>query len=353
MGFRYIGSKEKLANIIIDYILQEIPTAKSVIDLMAGTGNMSLAFRKRGLKVLASDVMTYSYHHLCVQLLLNKSPYFNGLIGIVPKLKYDSYNNYLQVLNFLNNCDGVEGYFFNEFSPNGNPINATKPRCYYTPENAKKIDSLRNIISLWSKNKFITAIEHSLLLHNLIVDSNDIANIAGTYGHYLSHFVKRSQSNLILRPWQFDDSDNIYGHSIKQGYAEEISSALSADVCYIDPPYIRRQYAANYHILETIAREDFPQAIGESGLRPWRDQYSNFCSKVKIRDSFDKIISSIGCNHIFISYSEDGLLSLNQLLEFLSNYGQVKYFSIEYKRFKSNNSKKKNIISEYLIYLHK
>ena len=198
MGFRYIGSKEKLANIIIDYILQEIPTAKSVIDLMAGTGNMSLAFRKRGLKVHASDVMTYSYHHLCVQLLLNKSPYFNGLIGIVPKLKYDSYNNYLQVLDFLNNCDGVEGYFFNEFSPNGNPINATKPRCYYTPENAKKIDALRNIISLWSKNKFITAIEHSLLLHNLIVDSNDIANIAGTYGHYLSHFVKNTEISKNL-----------------------------------------------------------------------------------------------------------------------------------------------------------
>ncbi len=353
MGYRYIGSKEKLANSIINIILQEVPAAKSVIDLMAGTGNMSYALRKRGFKVKASDVMTYSYHHLIVNLLVNKPPFFNGLVGIIDSLSINRDDNYSKVLSFLNDANGIKGYFYKEFSPEGSPANASKPRMYYTSNNAQKIDAIRDIIIDWNKNGYLSEIEHSLLLHNLIIDSNDIANIAGTYGHYLSHFVQRSYSPLILKEWTFDNDSSITGHEVRRGYAEDLASVLSGDVCYIDPPYIKRQYAANYHILETIAREDFPEAIGESGLRPWRDQYSNFCSKIKIRDSFSKIIETVQSNHIFISYSEDGLLTLDQLTDFLSKFGTVKIHKIEYKRFKSNNSKKSPNIIEYLIYLHK
>ena len=183
--------------------------------------------------------------------------------------------------------------------------------------------------------------------------ANDVANIAGTYGHYLSHFVKRAMDPIVLQPTVFDSDKNIDGHEIRKGYAEEIACCLKADVCYIDPPYIKRQYAANYHILETLAREDEPDAVGESGLRPWRDQYSNFCSKVKVRSSFDLIIRNLKCDNIFISYSEDGLLPIHDLVDFLSQYGQVKVHEIRYKRFRSNNSTKGLELTEYLIYLHK
>lgn len=353
MGYRYIGSKEKLANSIIDIMLSEVPTASSVIDLMAGTGNMSLAFRKRGFRVVGSDVMTYSFHHLNVNLRLNKPPHFNGLVGVLDQLTINGTDNYAKVLSYLNSLKGRKGYFYKEFSPMGCPQNASKPRMYYTSENAQKIDSIRETIIDWNKLGYLSNIEHSLLLHNLIIDSNDIANIAGTYGHYLSHLVKRAYSPLVLRPWNFDTDNNISGHEIRRGYAEDLASESIGDICYIDPPYIKRQYAANYHVLETIAREDFPESIGESGLRPWRDQYSNFCSKIKIRDSFSTIISNIHSNDIFISYSEDGLLTLEQLKEFLSDFGTIKLYSIDYKRFKSNNSKKSPNITEYLIHLHK
>lgn len=352
MGYRYIGSKEKLANQIIDLIIQEVPDANTVIDLMAGTGNFSLALRKRGFKVVASDVMSYSIHHLTVNLLLTNNPFFNGLVNTIPGLFLNCNSNFNRVLEFLNNIPGEYGYFFNEFSPDGNPQNASKPRMYYTSDNAKKIDAIRSYIKKWHDENLISEIEHSLLIHTLILDSNDIANIAGTYGHYLSHFVQRSLEPIILKQCAIDTSNNIE-HTIIQGYAEDVSGKISGDVCYIDPPYIKRQYAANYHILETIAREDTPPAIGESGLRPWRDQYSNFCSKLKIRDSFTQIINNIKCNNIFISYSEDGLLSLDELKDFFTKFGQIKIFTIEHKRFKSNGSSKSSKITEYLIYLKK
>jgi adenine-specific DNA-methyltransferase len=157
----------------------------------------------------------------------------------------------------------------------------------------------------------------------------------------------------VIKESSFVDSNNVDDHHIHLGYAEELADTLEGDICYIDPPYIKRQYAANYHVLETLARGDEPEAVGVSGLRPWRDQYSNFCSKVKIRDSFDTIIKGLKCNDILISYSEDGLLSLDELMDFLSGYGQVSKKSILYKRFKSNDSRKSSVLEEYLVHLRK
>lgn len=349
MGYRYIGSKDKLAATLIAKIRHKCPTATSVIDLMAGTGLFSLALRRDGYRVIASDVMTYSYHHLVVNLKLNRAPEFNGLINFVRP----GVNTYEKVLDYLNHLQPETGFFTKEYSPGGSPTSGCKPRMYFTTENASKIDAIRRTIRKWYEYKIINDVEHSLLLHDLIMAANDIANIAGTYGHYLSHFVQRSTDPIILSPSAFEENANTEGHEIRRGYAEELSPLLTGDVCYIDPPYIKRQYAANYHILETLAREDEPEAIGESGLRPWRDQYSNFCSKVRIRNAFDLIIRNINCRDIFISYSEDGLLPIDDLMDFLRQYGNIELSEIRYKRFRSNNSKKELELTEYLIYLHK
>ena len=43
-------------------------------------------------------------------------------------------------------------------------------------------------------------------------------------------------------------------------YLKNISSTASKpDVVYLDPPYNERQYSANYHVLETIAKYDNPE----------------------------------------------------------------------------------------------
>ena len=358
MGFRYIGSKDKLTDVIISEIKLINKKAKHIIDLMAGTGLFSLALRENGFQVTAVDVMTYSYHHLNVHLFLGEAPSFKGINGIskIAKCKPNGLfasNNYETILNYLNELKPLKGYFYKEFSPEGRPSNLTNPRKYFTGNNAAKIDSIRKEIKYLWKNKKITEYEHSLLLHDLIMATNNIANIAGTYGHFLSSFVRRAEDPILLTPSSFSKDGNLEGHKALMGYAEELANLLEGDLCYIDPPYIKRQYAANYNILETIAREDEPEAIGVSGLRPWRDQYSNFCYKIKIRSSFDKILQGIKCKDFLISYSEDGLLTIDELITFLSSYGIVYKKAIKYKRFRSNNSKKGAMLNEYLIHLHR
>ena len=44
----------------------------------------------------------------------------------------------------------------------------------------------------------ITDLEHSLLLHDLIMAANDCANIAGTYGHYMAKICGRAQDAIRL-----------------------------------------------------------------------------------------------------------------------------------------------------------
>lgn len=358
MGYRYIGSKDKLSEEIIEEIKRVNTDAERVVDLMAGTGLFSLALKEAGYKVTASDMMTYSYHHLNVLLKLKKEPKFERLVNEIDLEKFKNLSlfeatNYEGVLNYLNNLEPKKGYFWKEFSPEGNPTDTKKPRKYFTSPNAAKIDAIRAEIKRLKEEELINDIEHSLLVHDLIMAANDIANIAGTYGHYLSSFVSRAKDPIELYPHQFSEKGSVNGHKVYQGYAEDLAKDLEGDICYIDPPYIKRQYAANYHVLETIARGDEPKANGVSGLRPWRDQYSNFCSKVKIRGSIDEIFSNLKCSDILFSYSEDGLLEIDELMDFLGQYGDVSKSNITHKRFKSNDSSLSSNLTEYLIHISK
>ena len=335
----------------MEVIAEEAPQDATVVDLMSGTGSVAVCLRKQGYRVIASDMMTYSKHHLVTQLLLDAPPSFQKVITHL-KLKGSEPTGYEQVLQHLNLLPEKESYFYNEFSPDGKPSNGSPSRKYFTSQNAKKIDAIREQLNVWIENALVTPEEESVLKHTLIMAVNDVANISGTYGYFLSKFNANSLEPITLKPIQFVREGNTQNIVI-QGFAEDIASTITADVCYIDPPYMKRQYAANYHILETIARGDFPETIGKSGLRNWWDQHSKFCTKTKIRESFSKVITEMNCNKFIISYSEDGLLSLDELLSLFSSFGDVSYKTIEYSRFRSNNSTLSKKFNEYIIILTK
>ncbi len=349
--YRYIGNKTKLLPHITERISEMIGESGTVADVMAGTGSVSLELRKKGYKIIASDMMTYSYHHLVTNLTIGSSPDFTGLQNDGMQFGKCS-SRYEDVLLHLNTLEGVKGFFFKEFSPDGKPYNGCDPRKYFTSENAMKIDAIREKINQWIDKKAITQQEESLLKHTLIMAANEVANISGTYGYFLSDFKKNSKDPLVLRPVELFP-ENCDGHVVRLGFAENIAALITADLCYIDPPYMKRQYAANYHILETLARGDYPEAIGKSGLRDWWDQHSKLCTKTRGLQSFEKIISDMHCNKFLISYSEDGLFSLEQLRECFCKFGTVNVQLIDYNRFRSNDSKLPTKLKEYLISIEK
>lgn len=326
----------------------------TVVDLMSGTGSVARALRDENYIVIASDLMTYSYFHNVVSLKIDDVPAFNGLSDEIDYGNDTFEKHYIKVLEYLNTLKPVKGYYFNEFSPKGQPKLVKKPRHYFSNENSQLIDAIVLKLNDWRDTGKITELENALLRHSLILSVNEIANVSGTYGHYHAKHIKKSEEILVIKDGLEESlflNKKSNKHIVLQGYAEELANDIKADLCYIDPPYTKRQYAANYHILETIARGDFPDAIGASGLRPWRDQYSNFNSKVKIRDSFRKIIQNMNCNIFVVSYSEDGLLTKEELIELMEEFGEVSFRAFSHKRFKSNDSKLAKNLSEYLFTL--
>lgn len=358
MGFRYIGSKTRIVSKIVEKISSVTGRGSHITDLMCGTGVVSAALSEKGFTVTAVDIMTYAYHHTRVQLLLNNPPNFKNAIPYIenariPQTTLQPLSNYGKIIDYFNHIKPVKGYFWKEFSPKGKPKNTTKPRKYFTSENAAKIDGARLFIRKLQEENALTDLENSLLLHDLIMAANDVANIAGTYGHYLSKFGERAAQPIRFTHTKFIKKGSTENHEVIQGHAEKVSNKIRCDLCYIDPPYLKRQYAANYHILETLARGDEPEAAGASGLRPWRDQYSNFCSKLKIHDSFKKIFLNMKCPNFLISYSEDGLLGKEELIDFFSKFGQVESSSFSNKRFKSNGNDPSSTVDEYLFHIKK
>jgi len=321
---------------------------------MCGTGAVSLELRKKDYKVIAVDVMSQACHITKVKTVIQKAPSFVGFKKFMIKNKRKLSSNvsgYENIIHTLNNLKPIKGYFWEEFSPEGKPKNGSDSRKYFTAGNAQKIDAARAFIKRLQKENALREIEYSLLIHDLIMAMNDAANIAGTYGHYLSKFGSRPLQPLIFVQTKFESGGTFQGHKIINGHAENLASTIKADLCYIDPPYKKRQYAANYHILETIAKGDEPKAEGKSGLRNWWDQYSDFCSKIKIYGAFERIFTEMKCKTFLISYSSEGLLSKEDMIGLFEKFGDVSVREFSQKRFKSRNETAEDKITEYLFCL--
>jgi adenine-specific DNA-methyltransferase len=337
--YRYIGNKTRLTPWLVSRISELAPRGGIVADPMCGTASVSEALRASGYRVVASDLMTYAVHHARVRLLIGETPQFEGL-GLA----------YRDVLELLNTLSPQRGLFHREYSPDGRPLNGERPRKYLTSANAGRLDAMSGQVAQWYARGAISELENSLLRHNLVMAVNRVANIAGTYGHYRSTFGKASLGELRLTPTRFHPEFRT-DHIVLQGPAEDIAGQISADVCYIDPPYMKRQYAANYHLIETVARGDEPDAVGVSGLRPWRDQYSVFCTRTRIQDAFRRIIEGADCRVFVTSYSSDGLLKEHELCELFEPLGDMSIERRIFPRFKSNNSALGPMVMEYLITL--
>jgi adenine-specific DNA-methyltransferase len=341
MSYRYIGNKTRLAGYLTELVRERTPTGGRIADLMCGTGSFAVAMREAGFHVYASDIMTFAYLHARVRLNFRAAPRFSRLAG-----------SYEEVLQTLNSLPPSRGLFFREYGPEGRPTNGSPPRQYFSARNAARIDSVNAQIGAWRLEGLLTEDEHDLLRHDLVLAANRVANIAGTYGHFWSQWANGALDDIELRPSGFVDGPRT-DHVVRRGRAEDLSEGIVADLCYLDPPYTKRQYAANYHIPETLARGDEPPANGLSGLRPWRDQYSDFCSKLRLREAFTQVITRMECRRFLISYSEDGLLEHAEMAEFLGRFGKVRSHAITLQRFRSNQSPLGRDLTEYVFDLER
>jgi adenine-specific DNA-methyltransferase len=108
------------------------------------------------------------------------------------------------------------------------------------------------------------------------------------------------------------------------------------DVAYVDPPYNQHQYGSNYHLLNTIALWDgiIPgdhETGGKAGIRKdWVKTRSDYCYRERAPSALADLLPGIDARYIFISYSTEGIIPFDELIDICMSRGRVTMITDEY-----------------------
>ena len=338
MTFRYIGSKARLTAPLARAIEAFDDGSGRFVDAFSGTGAVSELAASLGWPVWANDALESAIVMTSARL------------ASIAEIQMKSLGGYAGAVEKLNHLKPVEGPMWRVYSPASSRFDADRiERRYFTEQNASAIDAARAQIAAWAEDGLLNAREEWLLIADLISAANRAANIAGTYGCFLSKWQNSARQPLQLKP-----------RELKKKPAELVATVAdvtelrpaATDLVYLDPPYTKRQYASYYHILETIALGDEPEVEGVSGLRPWKDKASAFCYKTKALDALVSLVERSSARRVLISYSCEGHVDLDDLCAGLERSGSIECTPVHgVGRYRPNRTASANgdSVTEYLL----
>ena len=333
---RFIGSKILLLA-EIEEMLPKYSKGQIFCDIFSGTACVARYFKSK-YKIISNDLLYFSYVLQRAYLENSSEPNFLDL-KINP---FDFLNNNIEKLD--------SSFIYENYSPNNQ-----NNRMFFTNENALKIDFIRQNIEQWYIDGNINQNEYFYLIACLIEAVPFVSNTTGTYGAYLKNWDKRALKSLDFKPIEVEET-TILNHEAFNKNANELIKEIEGDILYLDPPYNGRQYGANYHILETIAKYDNPAIKGIVGTREYDNLKSNFCNSKKALKELEYIVKEAKFKHIILSYNDEGIMKLSDIEDILKQYeknNSYKLKKIPYRRYKRTSNDSQKQINELLFYIEK
>ena len=352
---RYLGNKTKLLDRIYNTMEERGITGEVFFDVFSGTASVAKFFKQKGYTVYSSDLLYLSYCLQRAYITNNTEPEFKNLI---PCLENSCPLSLLEnpidkVLSYLNNCcPDKEGFIYLNYSVGGTR-HLKQPRMYLSDENAAKIDAIRQKIEEWYTAELVTEDEYFILLATLLENVSLFTNVAGVYAAFQKKWDPRAVKPFKLKPIEL-----CIGKKTGQAFNEnsiDLLSHVEADVFYLDPPYNERQYAPNYHLLETIVKYDNPEVRGVTGMRNYSEQKSGFCRKETALAELEEFIKKAKCNYLLLSYNNEGIMPQEEILAIMNKYGKTELVEFNYARYKSNSkgeSENSKSVKEQLYIVH-
>tara|TARA_B110000305_G_scaffold231509_1_gene285100 strand:+ start:3893 stop:4993 length:1101 start_codon:yes stop_codon:yes gene_type:complete len=354
----YMGNKrkilDKIENVLINLEKQE-GKKLSIGDGFSGSGVVSRLFKRYADKLYTNDIADYSE-------TLNKS--------FLTNISSDEMKQLEKYVNTANkHADKQTKKYSKQFiSGNWAPIGNidSSDRVYFTEENGKRIDVLRNYIeTLPEKYK-------TFLLGSLIVECSIHNNTNGQFSAYYKNGNKgqyggkhnidtrRITEPIYLKPPIFENHDCEIKID-KMDTNDWVKNIPALDVVYYDPPYNKHPYNIYYFLLNIINNWEINETIPNTYRgQPLNWIKSLYNSSTHAEQTLNDLIKFTKAKHIILSYNNGGIISLDKINKILKQYGSVDKIPITHKTYNrlkgiSNYKRIKETqpIKEFIWILHK
>lgn len=302
---KYIGSKRTLVPQIVS-IANALPGVTRVCDLFTGTTRVAQGLKKAGYFVAANDLATYA-HQMAMAYIEADST----------KLDLDRLEGWISELNAL---PGKRGYFTRTFCEDAR---------YFQPFNGERVDAIRDAIEGLPANRH----ERAILLTALMLAADRVDSTTGVQMAYLKKWAARSFTPLELR---LPDLLAGSGAAFREDAIEfvERGGTDDFDLTYVDPPYNQHSYFGNYHVWETLMRNDSPEPYGIAMKRSdTNENRSVFNSSPNFHRAFAKVLAGIKSRFVLVSFNNEGYASQGEVVSLLESRGYVEHITVDFKRY--------------------
>jgi adenine-specific DNA-methyltransferase len=324
----YLGNKRLLVQHILD-LVGDGPLR--ILDLFTGTGVVARGLASRASHIYANDLEEYATLNATC-FLVTPSPEDQVLV-----------REHIAAANRLaEQGPHVAGIITQHYAPaDSNDIQAGE-RCFYTHENALRIDTVRAYVAEYVPERLQSYVLAPLLI-KCSVHTNTSGQFqafhknrdgVGQWGGHHRRSLARITAPIVLECPAWGSAARGHVTTMDAMACLDTFADGALDVIYLDPPYNQRQYSSLYFLLNIVATNRMPEHITQGGVTQAADRNDSvYCRKVAVRGAFEALleVSTRKAARVILSYNNEGLLSLAALDELLAAYRVTKH-EFDHKR---------------------
>ncbi len=351
----YLGNKRALLDFIgtaVQEVQRRLGRDKLAIgDLFSGSGIVARYFKQYASRLVVNDLERYCE-------VLNQCYLANPSALDLPRLR----RLHAGLCRALEGELDTDGFIARMYAPRDENRIERGERVFYTPRNARFIDTARRLIGQ------LDPADQPFFLAPLLAEASVKNNTSGVFkGFYkdartgIGQFGGTGRNALsricceITLPFPVFSSSEC-PVEIYRGDALEAARGLEPlDLVYLDPPYNQHPYGSNYFMLNLIC--DYREPVDPSAVsgipRVWnRSVYNRAASALT---AFSELCAAVPARYLLISFNSEGFISRDEMIAMLSKLGTVQVMEKPYNAFRaSRNLQNRSLHTvEYLFLVQK